>query len=443
MLQRISTLLANAKDLNTQRIQNHTSTLEIAYIGSLVDESKVSDFILVPFTQENQPFKDIVKTNPSFKVIDDPAGWISYMMRGFVLLQLDTIVYALDAARVIHNQSPIAEVESSVLGPQTALSEDLIDSINVLRSRYPSPDLYIEEGTVGHVSQTRMLLIYDQRRVDSDVLSNLRTRLKQISLDSVYAVGELEKELSLPRRSLFPTMLITERPDRVARAIGKGKIVLMLQGSMFALVLPSIFFDFMHAMEDRYESAWMTRTIIVLRYISILLTTTLPAIYIAVVSYNPELFRVQLAFSIAGSRSAVPYPSFIEVLLMLFLIEALIEASARLPRYVGSTATTVGGLILGQAAQQAGLVSSIMIIVTSVVAISNFVIPITSMSYSIRFLKYPLIVLSIFFGITGVAFGIFMYLAYLSQLRSFGKPYFRFTSKISKERGDLGQVNTQ
>jgi len=443
MLHRITTLFAEAKDLNTHRIHNHEFTLEVAYIGSLVDESKVSDYILVPFTKEEQSFKYLVETNPSFKKIEDPARWADNLLRGFILLNLDNSIYTLDAARVIRNQTPIAEVESSVQGPQTALSEDLVDSINLIRSRYPSAELKIEEGTVGTVSLTRMLLLYDQQRVDPTVLANIRGRLKEVSLEIIGAVGELEKELSSPRRSLFPTMIITERPDRVARALSQGKITVMLQGSMFALVLPANFFDFMHAMEDKYESMWMTKFLISLRYLSILLTTTLPALYISVISYNPELFRVQLAFSIAGSRSAVPYPSFIEVFLMLFLIEALIEASARLPRYVGSTATTVGGLILGQAAQQAGLVSSIMIIVTSVVAISNFVIPIASMSYAIRFLKYPLIVLSIFFGVVGVAFGMFVYLTYLCQLRSFGKPYFRFLDNITKKQGDIGQVNAR
>ncbi|EFM09242.1 GerA spore germination protein [Paenibacillus curdlanolyticus YK9] len=443
MLQRVTAIFAEAKDLNTHRIQNKHFVLEVAYIGSLVDESKVSDFILVPFTQEHQSFKEILATNPSFKLVEDPARWADTLLRGFVLLQIESYVYALDAARVIRNQTPVAEVESTVQGPQTALNEDLIDSINLIRTRYPSPELKIEEGTVGSLSQTRLLLLYDQQRVDPTVLANVRKKLMGVSTEIVNAVGELEKLLTHPSRSLFPTMLITERPDRISRALGQGKMVLLMHGNMFGIVLPATFFDFMHAMEDRYESFWMTRTLILLRYLAIILTITLPALYISIISYNPELFRVQLAFSIAGSRSAVPYPSFIEVFLMLFLIEALIEASARLPRYIGSTATTVGGLILGQAAQQAGLVSSIMIIVTSVVAISNFVVPISSMSYAIRFLKYPLIVISIFFGVTGVAFGLFIYIVYLSQLRSFGKPYFRFIGGIKHAKGDIGQVNAR
>ncbi|MFC0273977.1 spore germination protein [Metabacillus herbersteinensis] len=172
-----------------------------------------------------------------------------------------------------------------------------------------------------------------------------------------------------------------------------------------------------------------------------LLTITLPALYIAIVSYNPVIFRIQLTTSIAGSRAAVPYPSFIEVFIMLFLIEALVEASIRLPKSIGPTATTVGGLILGQAAQQAGLIGSIMIIITSTVAISNFVIPINAMSFAIRVVKYPLIILAIFFGITGVISGVYCFLLYLANMRSFGEPYLRIfigeDSPSGYKKGDI------
>jgi spore germination protein len=342
------------------------------------------------------------------------------------------------ASDVISSDGSLTQVESAIQGPQLALSEDLNKSLNLIRSMYPSPELCVEQYTVGYESRTPLYVLFDQRHVDSMVLDNVRSKLTSINADIVHAAGELEKLLVGKRLHLFPTVLITERPDRISRSIGKGKVVVLIKGSMFALIMPATFFEFMHAIEDNYEAYWMTRFLIFLRFASIVLTITLPALYIAVVSYNPELFRVQLAFSIAASRSAVPYPSFIEVFIMLFMIETLIEASIRLPRYIGSTATTVGGLILGQAAQQAGLVSSIMIIVTSVVAISNFVIPINSMSFAIRFLKYPLIGAAIFFGLSGIAVGVFMYIAYLCNLRSFGKPYFRLHGKLNPAEGDIG-----
>lgn len=440
MLNQIEIMFAQAKDLTTHRVSNDTYIIEVAYISTLCDESKVSDYILVPFMKQTQPYNQILKQNPSFKTLDDPAKWADTLLRGFVLISLNNAVYMLDAARIIRNENPQTNVETAILGPQIALSEDLIDSINIIRSRYPSPELCIEEQTIGSMSKTRVQMLYDNQRVDPNVLTNVREKLLNIQIDFLMASGQLEKELGDKYR-LFPTMMITERPDRVSRSLKEGKIVLIMQGSMFAIILPATFYDFIHAVDDDYDSFWMTRFLIMLRYTAVVLTITLPALYVAIVSYNPEIFRVQLTFSIAGSRSAVPYPSFIEVIIMLFMIESLIEASLRLPKYIGSTATTVGGLILGQAAQQAGLISSIMIIVTSVVAISNFVVPVNNMSIAIRFLKYPLIVPAIFFGLTGVALGVFVYIVYMADQRSFGKPYFRLFGPTKPPIGDIGQVH--
>ncbi|MFD0588338.1 spore germination protein [Paenibacillus sp. GCM10027627] len=443
MNERIKLLFAEASDLKTYTLQNSEMTIEIAFIAPLCDERMIGDFITVPFMKEETSYRDQIKRIPEYLEVQDPARWQDLLLRGNVLIKSDDRIYSFFTGNVICNPSPQTQVESAIQGPQLALSEDLNKSINLVRTMYPSPELGLEEFTVGYTSRTQLIVMYDQRHVDPMVLDNVRSKLSSISVDIVHAAGELEKLLNGKRRHLFPTILITERPDRLARAIGKGKVIILIKGSMFGLIMPVTFFDFMHAIEDNYEAYWMTRFLIFIRYTAIILTVTLPALYIAVVSYNPELFRVQLAFSIAASRSAVPYPSFVEVLIMLFMIETLIEASTRLPRYIGSTATTVGGLILGQAAQQAGLVSSIMIIVTSVVAISNFVIPVNSLSFAIRFLKYPLILASVFFGISGVAFGLFVYVAYLCNLRSFGKPYFRLHGKINPAEGDIGQVRVK
>ncbi len=438
MIERIKLLFAEAVDVKTALLSNGEASIEIAYLSSLCKEDKINNYIMIPFTKAEIPFDRHLETNPQYEQVEDPAKWQDMLLRGYVLIQANSVVYSFLASDVISSDGSLTQVESAIQGPQLALSEDLNKSLNLIRSMYPSPELCVEQYTVGYESRTPLYVLFDQRHVDSMVLDNVRSKLTSINADIVHAAGELEKLLVGKRLHLFPTVLITERPDRISRSIGKGKVVVLIKGSMFALIMPATFFEFMHAIEDNYEAYWMTRFLIFLRFASIVLTITLPALYIAVVSYNPELFRVQLAFSIAASRSAVPYPSFIEVFIMLFMIETLIEASIRLPRYIGSTATTVGGLILGQAAQQAGLVSSIMIIVTSVVAISNFVIPINSMSFAIRFLKYPLIGAAIFFGLSGIAAGVFLYIAYLCNLRSFGKPYFRLHGKLNPAEGDIG-----
>jgi spore germination protein len=180
----------------------------------------------------------------------------------------------------------------------------------------------------------------------------------------------------------------------------------------------------MSAVDDHYLLPIPALFLIVLRYTALFISVVLPATYVAFTAYNPEIYRVQLALSIAGSRSSVPYPAFIEVLFMLIMMEFLIEASVRLPKTVGQAAATVGGLILGQAATQAALVSNIMIIIVAAVAISNFVLPITSMGLTVRVAKYFLLFMTIFFGTYGLLIGLFILIDYTFLLESFSQPFF-------------------
>ncbi|WP_168122808.1 spore germination protein [Paenibacillus sp. HB172176] len=441
MNERIQSLFPQAVDLKTYAITNSELTIEFAYIASLCDEDTISQFISVPFVKEETSFSEQLRTLPNYNKLGEEAELQEWLLKGYALIEANGQLYALLAVNVLSNDISQTLVESALQGSQIALSEDLNKSLNLIRSMYPSLTLTIEQGSAGTISRTPIMTVFDQKLADPEILKHVRDKITGIQAEMIQASGELEKQLAGKLHHLFPTILITERPDRVAMALSNGKVVILLKGSMFALILPSTFFDFMHAVEDNFEAYWMTRFLIILRYFATFLTITLPALYVAIVSYNPELFRIQLAFSVAASRAAVPYPSFIEVFIMLFMIEMLIEASIRLPRFIGSTATTVGGLILGQAAQEAGLVSSIMIIVTSVVAISNFVIPVNTLSFAIRFLKYPLLAVSIFFGISGIAVMLFFYLVYICNLRSFGIPYFRLPGLTKSVKHDIGQVN--
>jgi hypothetical protein len=250
--------------------------------------------------------------------------------------------------------------------------------------------------------------------------------LSSIDIEMFQSGEQLLDFTKKSQRVLFPTIMVTERPDRTVINIAAGKVILLVAGSPFAVLMPTVLKDQMSSMADIYQTYWIGKFLLIVRYIGLVTTITLPALYVALTSYNPEVFRAQLALSVAGSRHAVPYPSFVEVIIMLLMMELLMEASIRLPKAIGPTATTVGGLILGQAATEAGLVSNIMIIIVSLGAISNFVIPINTFSFAVRVSKYFILLLSIFYGLVGVILGIFLLLAYMVSLDSFGKPYLTF-----------------
>ncbi|GAE06703.1 spore germination protein GerKA [Paenibacillus sp. JCM 10914] len=230
--------------------------------------------------------------------------------------------------------------------------------------------------------------------------------------------------------------MLTERPDRTVMNISQGKIAVLVDSTGYAILLPAIFNDFFTAMDDKIQLppiGWFLKGV---RYIALFVTVLMPSFYVAFTSYNPEILKLQITLLVAGSRATVPYPSFFEVLFMLLAMEFLTEASVRLPKAIGQTATTVGGLILGTAATEAGLVSNVMIILVAAVAITNFVIPINMMSSGIRVTKYLFIVLSILFGLVGIVLGMIAMILYLTSLRSFGQPYLRMFSMDWKRKGD-------
>ncbi len=428
--------LAQSGDLVTRKLNFNAEAAQLVYLSSMCDNSTIHSTIVKPFleSQHLSEFEAMLQAMPGYEQMKDRQQLADKLIQGYALLFLPRETCAINTKKPPPFQPQKATIEYILQGPQYAFSEDIETNIHIIRTRYPLQDLHVEYMKVGSVSQTPLAIVYDHSKVNHDVLLRLKNKLQQVDAEVVQASNQLQM-LITKRFNLLPTAIVSERPDRSVLNLSKGKVILILHGTPFAIIVPSVFFDFLASMDDLYDVPWFTRPLMALRYIGAFITTSLPALYVATVSHNPEIFRAQLAIEMAGSRAAVPYPSFYEVFFMLFLIEALTEASIRLPKYIGSMATTVGGLILGQAAQTAGLVSSIMIIVASMVAISNFVIPINTMNLALRVIKFPLVVLAIFFGLTGVLTGLFCFLVYTTSLRSFGQPYLKlFIGEAKKSR---------
>ncbi|MBL0388771.1 spore germination protein [Tumebacillus sp. ITR2] len=426
--------LAQSSDVEDREMTCGTLTARLLYLKTLCDPQKVQRFLIMPFWElrSEQEFGNFLLSFPDSSIGVHLSGVTDKLLDGYVAVFLGERLYLFEAALQSSSGVTEANVETVVQGPQDALTENLETSLNMLRARYQSPTLRVEMFTVGKQSKTKIALVYDRERAIEKQIEEIRHKLNTIDTDMLQAAGQLEKLLDPRKLHLFPTMLSTERPDRTVHNISKGKLALLTDKAGFALITPSIFSDFFSSMDDLYFQNVVGRFLLTLRYIGLALTLIMPSLYVVITSYNPEFVRVQLAFSIASSRAAVPYPSYLEVLFMLLMMEFLAEASIRLPRAIGPTATTVGGLILGQAATEAGLVSNIMIIIVSVVAISNFVIPINSMSFTIRVVKYPLLLLSTLFGFFGMMVGLMALAFYVSSITTLGTPYVKLFRKGDK-----------
>ncbi|MEK4353680.1 spore germination protein [Paenibacillus sp. FSL R5-0475] len=413
--------------------------INLIYIKSVTDSQTLSRHVITPFYEmgDTNAYLDYITTYPGTEEETTKEIAIDLLLSGYVLLSINDVICFFDAMSTESSGVSETSAESISQGPSDALTEDIAVNLNMIRRRYQSTNLKMETMIIGDVSKTKVAILYDISRVDHNVLAELREKMNTLKVDILQATGELEKFISSDKLRILPKSIITERPDRVVFNLSEGKVAILLDTTGYAIVLPSIFNDFFTSMDDKIQFPIVGRFLKLLRIIGVCMTLWLPAIYVTLTSYNPEIIRVQVALLISGSRATVPYPSFVEVLLMLMMMEFLTEASLRLPKAIGPTATTVGGLILGQAATAAGLVGNIMIILVSAVAISNFLIPLNMMSLSIRVLKYIFLIAAAVLGMVGVVVCVVGFAMYLCNQRSFGQPYFRlfFLDNLGKKKG--------
>ncbi|GKU26316.1 spore germination protein [Clostridium folliculivorans] len=422
--------LQNSFDIEFRHLEFHEIKTDFLYITSICDPIIIQQNIITSFFRSKnlQEYRNYLISFAKSLESTDRQLILDKLLQGSVAVFLDNAVLLFDAKNFLESSIAESQIETVVQGPKDALREKLDTNLNIIRQRYPSKDLKIELRQFGTLN-TPAALIYNNSIVNSEALEELETCLQKLSNKYTESVQQLHKYLMKHNSSIFPTILLTDRPDRVISNLNEGKITIIIEGSSFAMILPSVFFDFMSSMEDVYQLPAISKALLILRYLGLFISVTLPGFYVGISSYNPELFKFQLALSIAGNRVSVPYPSFVEVVSMLIITEILSESSSRLPKVVGPAATTVGGLIIGQAASEAGLISNIMVIIVSAVAISTFLIPINSFNYSIRIIKYPLLILSIFFGLNGIIVGIIGVTLYIANIRSFGRPYLQLFSK--------------
>ncbi|MCR2821564.1 spore germination protein [Lederbergia panacisoli] len=414
-------------DFTHKPLHIENKQIELLYIKTVVDGDRLHNTVIKPFFEMTSltNIEAYLTSLPNQQEISSKDQLLVELTKGSVIIGIKETILLFDFKKV-HIDAPLpTNVEPTIQGPQYALSEDLITNINMIRQRYHQPSLRIEMHSVGNKVHQSVAVLYDEDIVNKDALKQIKSKLREIDKDLILAGADLIRCLNNKKRSLLPTTILTERTDRISYNISGGKVIIMMDGDSNAILAPAVFFDFMTSMEDEYHPFWVSKFTSFLRYIGFFSCIALPGLYVGLTSYNPEIFRSELALSLAGSRVGVPYPSYIEVLIMLIVMEFLTEASIRLPKAISATATTVGGLILGTAVTEAALASNILIIIVSAVAISTFVIPINEMSFAIRVSRYGILFFTTIAGMTGLAIALIGLVMWMANKSSYGEAYFK------------------
>lgn len=322
--------------------------------------------------------------------------------------------------------------EQVVRGPQEAFTELLRTNTALIRRRIRTPKLIMEGLKIGEVSKTDVVIAYIADLANPVLIEEVRARINSIKIDYLPDSGYLEHYMEDNPYGIFPETLSTERPDRVTAFLSEGHVAILVDGSPFAIVAPITFTAFIHSPEDYYLK-WPFGTLLrLVRLLGIFFALFLPSIYIAITNYHQEMIPTSLLLAIAASREFVPFPVFVEVVLMELALELIREAGIRIPSAIGPTIGIVGALILGQAAVQAGIISPLLVIVVALTALGSFTIPNFTASFSLRLFRFPLTILGAVLGFEGVAAGTILLVMHLASLKSFGVPYM---SPIAPYRG--------
>ncbi len=313
--------------------------------------------------------------------------------------------------------------EAVLSGPQEAFNEKIMTNIGLIRKILKDSNLISEKVEIGSKSKTPCSLMYINGLTNMSVVSEVRRRLTEVSVEYIFSSAEVEMLIEESTLFPLPQVIKTERPDRAASMLADGKVVVLVQGSPFALVLPATGADLIEASEDNYVRTEEANFMRLVRLFGIFLSLLLPGTFVAISLYHHESIPTDLLFAIEATREAVPFPVLTELIIMELAFELIKEASIRIPSPIGSTLGIVGGLILGQAAVSANLVSPILIIIVSVSGLGAFATPSISLSRAVSFMRFFFIILGGIAGFPGLALGITISIAALASRTSVGVPY--------------------
>lgn len=426
MINWIKNQFHNSPDLVIKEIEYHHKIIYIVFIETICSSDRINDYILKgisSFIKEKGKISNLKNYLASPKIVDiNKNKVLYYLYNSYSIIILDKNIYAIETRADLDRNIPESMIESNVIGPKDALTENYQKNIGLVKKRIKTNDLIINEFDIGNNTKTKIGLLYLENKADSNLVKATIIKLKNINLDFVIEVSNLRNFL-LEKNSLFPLINISERPDMVCKSLFKGKIVIMCDNSPDALILPSYLIEFINPIGDDYSKPKNIFIIKLLRLFCFFVCLFLPALYIALINYNPESIPISLLLNFASQRDGVPAPAIIEAFVMLLLSEILKESDIRFPSSYGGSISILGALILGEAAVSAGLVSPIMIIVMAFTFISSLIFNDLNFKAAIRNYSYLFLLFASLLGLYGIALAIIVLFTRLSSLEYQGYSY--------------------
>jgi len=427
------------------------NSADFVYTETILNEKKVHICYLQSLVNYKDTLDLLVNQIRNVEIDVDPIQYITSSYNAKVNLSLDELVESILQGMLVifgqdgqenvvlepvhlNNTRSISEAlnENPIQTSLDAFTEDMNMNVSLIRRKLRTKNLIIQSHSLGTAYPRELSVLYLKDEADPKLVELISNCLNENKMMDISDIQRLMKVLKQPRFSLVPTYVTSELPVAAKHYLQDGRVVIILDHLPFAISFPAIVTDFWAVKTDQDHPLPFMILYRIVRILALLVALAMPGLYVVLNAVNPELLRIQLAVSITNSREGVPYPVLVEVLLMLFIIEMVIEASIRLPKSIGPTITMIGGIILGEAVVQARLMSNFLIIIVAATTIAHFTLGTYMNSLSIRLYKYVVIIFSACYGILGLMSSLVLLCFYLGSISTFSVPYLSFTAKRGK-----------
>lgn len=423
IIKNIKLKVGTSSDYKIKDICIDGKTITLFYNEVLTDSSSIDNFVLKSLLNlKKSNFRRLEDYLPTVNIYKIKKNKVyDFVNNGFLIIFYKKI-YAVEVKAKLDRGINNIQSELSLSGPKDSFSENYNTNLGLIRRRIKTCDLKVKNLDIGVISKTKVGILYVDDIVDKKIVKRIYEVLQRIDIDGIIDSSYLKITLE-GQKSFFPTIMMSERPDKSAMALLEGKVVVLVDMSPYALILPSFFIDFFHTTDDYYQKSFNTTFIRIIRVLAFLIAIFTPACYIAVTTRNYDIVPLDLLLMLKAGRTFVPFPAYIEALFMIVCFEILKESDIRMSNTSGSSISILGGLILGDAAVSAGIVSPIMIIVVAISSIAGLVFSSIELVNALRIYKIILLLLGTLLGIYGVIIGTVYMIYKLLTLKVFGIPY--------------------
>lgn len=419
----------NCGDIEFRQFMIDQKKVLIIWITSLIDKKLIQLGLMERFSrwQDTSLNSEAVHKllSPTYETAENIQEINNSIGNGMAVVIIEGFRngFVVDVMEFQERSIDKSDYEPSIIGPQAAFIESLDKNLGLVRRRLKSPRVKILGMELGVISKTKIAILYVHGIGKHEYVEEMQKRLTRIQIDGVLSTNHIAELIEDAPTSLFPTVQVTERPDRVAFALLEGRISVMVDGDPMAILAPVTLASLMNVSEDYSQRSIIASFLRLLRYFTFWCSLFMSSLFVAFLTFHQEMIPTILLHNILITREGVPFPPFVEILILEFSFEVLREAGVRLPRLIGQSVSIIGALVIGEAAVSAGLVSPLAVIVTALSGIASFSTPNYFLANTIRFLRFPFIVMAGFIGLYGIGIIFLMLLTHLVSLRSFGVPY--------------------